>query len=67
MPTSISWGLAALVDLPKNGEVITPLGVPRLTVLNALLMFAKTFRLDALFLLRPSRNALEIQIHPLTL
>jgi len=42
------------------GDVITPLGVPRLTVLNALLMFAKTFRLDALFLLCPIRNALEI-------
>src|SRR5678816_2691870 len=53
MPTSISRGFEALVDFPKKRDVITPLGVPRFTVLNALLMFAKTFRLDALFLLLP--------------
>jgi hypothetical protein len=52
--------LEALVDFPKNGEVITPLGVPRLTVLKALFTFANTLRLEALFLLCPMRNAFEI-------
>ena len=28
MPTSISRGDVALVGLPKNGDVMTPLGVP---------------------------------------
>jgi hypothetical protein len=30
MPTSISRGLEALVDFPKNGEVITPLALKAL-------------------------------------
>src|SRR5688572_5796899 len=60
MPTSISLGLEAFVDFPKNGDVITPLGVPRFTVLNALFIFANTLRFDAPLRLLPIRDAFEV-------
>ena len=63
-PTSICRGDVALKDLPKKGDVRTPLGVPRCVMLKALLRFAKTFILGPVpTALEPSRlNSMAFEI-----
>src|SRR5262245_7463716 len=65
MPTSICRGSRAPVGLPKFGDDMTPDMLATLVRLNALDMFAKTYRLAALvpFPLRPDvpkKKALEV-------
>ena len=60
IPISTSRGSSALVDRPKFGEVITPEGALKFTLLNAFVMLANTLRLVRVPPAASKKNAFEI-------